>query len=1828
VSGTAVPGYNVLSELSRDERYVLLRGRRAGDGSPVLLKGPHRPHPRPSDLDDLQKEMALLGGLEVTGLPKALECVSADGRAWLVLEDPGGTPLSSLTSAGPLDVATSLHLSLQLASVLSELHRRELTHNGLHPGNLLVHPSTHAVVLLEMGRATRGSAPTQATALRTQGTLAYVSPEQTGRLNRVIDHRSDLYAAGLTIYEMLTGAPPFRSADPLELVHAHIAKTPAPPTDLRPDIPGPLSSIVMKLLEKSPDDRYQSAPGLKADLERCARDWSTLRSIASFPLGTRDVADRLLIPQRLYGRDREVAQLRKAFDRICEGAPGLVLASGYAGIGKTSLIQELYRPIVRQRGYFISGKFDQGARTVPFGALLQAFRGLVQQILTESEDRVTVWRERLESALGESAGVLTDVIPEIELIIGTRPAAPPLGPVEAQNRFRLVLQNFIGAVAGRDHPLVVFLDDLQWADAASLDLLHPLLTSPDVRHLLLIGAYRDNEVDDGHLLARALRAVESSSVRIDRIVLAPLAAPDLRRLVADTLRRDDSELDALAELVAAKTGGNPFFVIQFLRSLWREGMLRFDLDAVQWVFRIDEIARAPMTQNVIELMSRAIKGLPEESQEILTLAACIGSRFDLKQLAIISRRDADAAGERLQAAIDAGLVLRDASDDGYAFLHDHVQHAAYARLSEERRSGIHLAIGRLLLAAWDRERTEEKVFDIVGHLDIGRELIVDEAERASLAELNRLAGDKARSSTAYQAALQYFAASAELLSEAGWDANYASTFAVHLALAECEYLCGRFEAAERRFELLLSRARTIIDKAYVYELRVVQHENLSRFAEAARIGREGIRLFHASRPHDTGELDGTLDEEMAVIEALRAGRSIESLVTLPVMDDPATRVLLKLLTTTWAPAYISGDADLSSLISARIVRLSIAHGNSEDSAYGYVTHAITVGPIRGDYRSAYEWGALALAVNDRFSNQARRAKIHQQFNAHVTLWRRPLQTCIPHAREACRSGLQYGDFTYAGYGAFTESWPAFLTSRSLEGFLRDHVPTIQVLEKVRMQGLVDAHSVMLQWARALLGRTDHPLALTSPEFDETRYAATHSENPFFMTVFHVAKLQLAVLHEATDAALRSAREARRLGPWGRGTIWPVLLEFWGGLALTSSVGDGDGTLPAEDASVLASALRSLALLAENCPENYRCFDLLLRAEAKRIEGAMALALAGYEDSLQFALRTENLQAEALSHELLGRAFLRQGHGTAAGAHLREAQRCYREWGAGAKARQLAERHPTLLGVAAPEEAVVASIDMASVTKAAHALAGEIVLEELLRKLMAITIENAGAQRGLFLEVKDGELMIEAEGRYGDGPVGVLQSIPVDSGAELARSVVQFVRKTSRGLVVADAVKDDRFSSDPYVARARPRSILCLPVAHHGAIGGILYLENNLTADAFTPERLKVLEVLSAQAAIALENARLYRERTLEIERRKGAEEDLRAALQEVESFKNRLQAENVYLQEEIRKEHNFEEMVGSSPPLLGLLRAVERIAPTDSTVLIGGETGTGKELIARAIHDRSARKGRPLVKVNCGAITAGLVESELFGHVKGAFTGAIESRVGRFELAQGGTLFLDEVGELPLETQTKLLRVLQEHEFEPVGGSRTIRVDVRVIAATNRDLAEAMREGRFRSDLFYRLNVVPLMVPSLRERRSDIPQLVAFFLARFSRRFGKNVTGVSQETMQTLIRYPWPGNIRELQNVIERAVVLMSGSTLVLDRDLLPAEAFQSTVVSDPPATMETAAPAMDELQRRHILDVLAQTRGVVEGASGAAKILKMHPNTLRSRMKKLGIRRVTHDIS
>ncbi|NUM73799.1 sigma 54-interacting transcriptional regulator [candidate division KSB1 bacterium] len=1836
------PDYKILAEIHRGRKRVVYRGQRLSDQAPIIVKTLIDGFPHPADIAGLQREYDLISNLPIEGIAKALALEHYHNSPALILDDSGGESLRNLIDSKGIDLDIFFEISLQLSATLAAIHQHEIIHKDIAPKNIIINLAKRQVQLIDFSIASRLPHENQKISHPNllEGTLAYMSPEQTGRMNRSIDYRTDLYSLGVTFYEMLTGRLPFELADPLELVHAHIAKVPAPPERLNPGVPKALSDIVMKLMAKTAENRYQSAHGLHADLESCFAQWQANGKIVNFRPGQNDFSDRFHIPQKLYGREQEIAALLAAFDRISRGATEIMLVSGYSGIGKSALVNEVHKPIAKQRGYFIAGKFDQLKRNIPYSAVIHALQELVRLLLAESEQEIAAWKDKLSNALGPNGQVITGVIPEVEWIIGVQPAVPELPPAESQNRFLLVFQRFISVFTQPEHPLVIFLDDLQWADSATLKLLQALMTDPQSRYLFVIGAYRDNEVNAAHPLMLTLTEIEksdtkNSSGKLNSITLKALDFAHLNQFVADTLRREAHDSASLTDLIAQKTAGNPFFVTQFLRTLHQEKLLEFDYREGFWQFDLARIQRLGITDNVVDLMAGKIQKLPAATRHVTKLAACIGNQFDGKTLALVNEKPVQQTVGELGEAVREGLILplgnayellpEASSEAEFRFLHDRVQQAAYALIPEERKKSVHLQVGRLMLQHGSGAEREEKLFDIVNHLNLGSELMTAAEERVQLAKLNLHAGLKAKSATAYKPTLNYFNAGLNLLGHDGWPSQYDLMFALHRELAECEYLCGNFGAAERYFALLLDKAATRLERAEIHSMRIIQYENMAKYVEAVQAGREGLRLFGIVLPETKEAKQSAFEAELLSIQNRRGDRAIADLIHLPVMSDAEMKMSMKLLMTVWAPAYIAGDGDLATLVSAMMVRLSLEYGNTEASSYGYVTHAITAGSGLGDYKSGYEYGCLALAVNEKFHDLKLRAKTHHMFSCFVNFWRQPIRTCFTHSKDAYRSGLEIGDFVYATYAAIHESWHAFFSGYELPQFQKDYSPNVSFLDQIKNYSFADAQRLILHWGLALQGLTSSKTSFTDATFDEAAYLKNYTGAAFFETFYYTMKLNVHYLFENYEEARKMALKAESAIHALFGTLWMTTLCFYHALTLAALYGSAEDEKQRDDRQKLESLQAQMKLWAANCPENFQHEFLLISAEMARITDKPYEAMVNYEQAIQSAREQGIIQHEALANELCAKFWLERNNGKIARSYMAEARYGYQQWGAQAKARDLEQRYPQLFAPVSEESNApitwpasqftigrrLESLDLQTVIKASHAISSEITLARLLEKLMRIVLENAGAQKGILILEKEGKLFIEAEAAVGkEDEIIVLQSIPIETSRALSPAIVNYVRRTHESLVVAEAVADSRFLHDPYILQNQTRSLFCLPILHQNKLSGILYLENNLTTAAFTPDRIAVMQMLSAQAAIALENAGLYEEMKQEVAERKRAEEALRAALEEVEQLKNRLQAENVYLQEEIRTHQNFEEIAGASAAMQAVFRNIEKVAHTDTTVLITGETGTGKELVARAIHSSSSRKESALITVNCSALPSGLIESELFGHEKGAFTGATAKKKGRFELADGGTIFLDEIGELPLETQAKLLRVLQEQEFERVGSTQTFKVNTRVIAATNRDLEQEVKLGSFRADLFYRLNIFPIHLPMLRERRDDIPVLTHHFVSKFSRRLGKKIDRVASEALERLTRYDWPGNVRELANVLERAVILCDGG--VLQNDHLS--------ISLQPVKPETEMLTMQEAERRHILKALEESNWVVGGANGAAMRLGLNRTTLLAKMKKLGI--------
>src|SRR5580692_7701559 len=809
-------GDSSLKVLWEDGERVFCRRQSHADGdrAAVLAVLPAAEHPTAATLDRLAREYGLKDELDGAWAVRPLELVRERGRIMLVLEDTRSEPLHRLLGP-PMEVRSFLRLAITAAAALTQVHRRGLVHKDIKPANILVNRTTGAVKLTGFGIASRLPRERQAPAPPESiaGTLAYIAPEQTGRMNRSIDSRSDLYALGVTLYQMLTGSLPFTAADAMEWVHCHIARKPAPPSERRATVPGALSALVLKLLAKTAEERYQTAAGLERDLRRCLAAWEAQHRIDAFPLGQQDTPDRLLIAEKLYGRARELDALLASFDRVVRsGAPELVLVTGYSGIGKSAVVHELHKALV-PRGLFASGKFDQYKRDIPYSTLVQAFQSLVRPLLGKSEAELASWRGAFLEALHPNARLMTDLIPELKLIIGNPPPVPELEPQQTQGRFQLVFRRFMGVFARPEHPLTLFLDDLQWLDAATLDLLEDLLIRPDLQHLMLIGAYRDNEVDATHPLTRKLDAIRQAGALVQEIHLAPLACDDFRQLIADALRCDPAHVAPLAQLVQEKTAGNPFFVIQLLHTLAEEALLHLEHDTACWSSDLNRIRAKGYTDNVVDLLVGRVTGLPVKTQQALRQLACLGNVATIAMLSTVLEAPEEHVHGDLSPAVRQELVEH--LEDSYKFMHDRVQEAAYSLIPEALRAEAHLRIGRLLAARTPTEKLEEAVFDIVGHLNRGAALITQQEERDQLAELNLVAGKRAKRSTAYASALTYLTVGTTQLAEDRWERRRELIFALELERAECEFSTGQVSIADERLAMLSDRATTTAERATI-----------------------------------------------------------------------------------------------------------------------------------------------------------------------------------------------------------------------------------------------------------------------------------------------------------------------------------------------------------------------------------------------------------------------------------------------------------------------------------------------------------------------------------------------------------------------------------------------------------------------------------------------------------------------------------------------------------------------------------------------------------------------------------------------------------------------------------------------------------------------------------------------------------------------------------------------------------------------------------------------------------------------------------------------------
>ncbi|MBV8641524.1 MAG: AAA family ATPase [Verrucomicrobia bacterium] len=1482
----------VLERLGEDGELVLSRGKRDADRARLLVMAPVLEQPVPETIVRLQHAYSLAGELDAAWAARPLELVHHEGRTALLTEDPGGDPLERLLGQ-PMEPSQFLRIAIGIAVALGSLHACGIIHRNVKPGNILVDSATGRTWLTGFGIASLLPRERQLPEPPAEiaGTLAYMAPEQTGRMNRSVDSRSDLYAYGVTLYEMLTGALPFTASDPMEWVHCHIARQPIFPSERVNGLPESISAIVMKLLQKTPEERYQTAAGVEADLRSCLAALESVGRIDPLPLGTHDMSDRLLIPEKLYGREPEIEALLDSFDSVVvHGTAELVLVYGYAGIGKSSVVNELHKVLIPARSFFTTGKFDRYKHDIPYATLAQAFQMLVRQILAKSEAEVEQWRGNLRELLGRNGQLIVNLIPELEFVIGKQLPVPELAPQEAQNRFQLVFRRFLSAFARPEHPLVLFLDDLQWMDAATLELIEHLITDPEVRYLLLVGAYRDNEVSPSHPLLRTLEAIRKAGANMRNIMLGPLELGDVARLVADSVHCEQESARSLAELVHEKTGGNPFFVIQFLTALAEERLLVFDSAAAAWSWDLGRIRAKGYTDNVVDLMAGKLSRLSESAQEALGQVACLGNVAEIVTLALVQGKSEEQIHAALWEAVRAGLVLR--LDSVYTFLHDRVQEAAYALIPENERAAVHLRIGRLFMLRTAPGELAEKIFEIVNQLNRGAMLIDSLWERERIAELNLIAGKRAKSSTAYASALTYFVAGRALLPKESWEQRYALTFALELQRAGCEFLTGDFAAAEERLSMLSRRARNLVDSAAVARLQTELYTAMDQSDRAVEAGLEYLR-----RAGIDWSAHPTNDEVRLEYERIwqqLGNRAIEALIDLPRMTDPAWLATLDVLAAVEEPAHFT-DENLRCLIVARMTNLSLQRGNSDGSCIAYVHLGWYVEPRFGNYQAAFRFGKLALDLVEKHGLERFRTRVLQCFGYFINPWSRHLRTSLDLLRRSFTTGQEAGDLKYATYSFDRLITILLAAGDPLGDVQREAEMGLEFARKAKFGYLVDIVIGQLRFIRMLRGLTPSLSTFNDAEFDEARFEQHLKANPYPVFAgcwYWIRKLQAHFYAGDYGSAIAASSRAERLLQHGPRHFESVDHRFYDGLARAAQCNSEPPEEKARCRDTLAVHHKQFVEWARNCPENFESRAALMAAEIARIEGRELDAESLYEKAIQSAREHGFVQNEAVAHEVAARFYSWRGFETTAHAYLRNARYCYLRWGALGKVRQIDQSYPTLheertssasmTMIGAP----VAQLDLGTVVKASQAVSSEIVLDKLIEALMRIAVEHAGAERGVLIALRGSELQIEAEARTGRGVIEVARRHAALTLGNLPESVLQYVIRTRESVVLNDAPAANLFSEDPYLGRRRTRSILCLPIVKQAKLVGVLYLENNLTAGAFTSDRIAVLELLASQAAISLEHAQLYADLQQENIERKRAEEELRrseASLREAQS---------------------------------------------------------------------------------------------------------------------------------------------------------------------------------------------------------------------------------------------------------------------------------------------------------------------------------------------------------
>ena len=1490
----ALTDYKLKKNLYQGTRTEVYRGMRASDRRPVIVKVLRNPHPSFNELVQFRNQYVITSHLEHSHIVHPLTLERCGNGYALVMPDEGAIALPDYWQQSDRSLAEFLSIAIQLADALHYLSGQRIIHKDIKPANILIHPKTRQAKLIDFSISSL--LPKEQQQLINpnvlEGTLAYISPEQTGRMNRGIDYRTDFYGLGVTFFELLTGKLPFATSEPMELVHCHIAQEAEFPADSK--IPEVVQAIVLKLMAKNAEDRYQSALGLKHDLKKCLQEWKTTGKITPFGLGQQDRCDRFLIPEKLYGRETEVQTLLDAFERVAAGNTEMILVAGFSGTGKTAVLSEVHKPIVKKRGYFIKGKFDQFNRNIPLSAFAIAFRDLMGQLLGESDASLANWKTNILEALGENGQVIIEVIPELERIIGPQPPVAEISGSAAQKRFNLLLQKFIAVFATPEHPLTIFLDDLQWADSASLNLIKVLMDDGDTGCLLLLGAYRDNEVFPGHPLILTLSDLEPKKAVISKILLEPLALKHINQLVAETLSCSEDIAIPLADLIYQKTQGNPFFATQFLKGLHQDELINFNLGLAYWECDLVKVRDAALTDDVLEFMAGRLALLPEATQKVLKLAACIGNQFDLQILAIVCEQSEEQVAADIWFAVQEGLILpiseaykffQGGLEESvtktvrvaYRFLHDRVQQAAYSRIDPKQRQATHLQMGQILLNNLPKSELDSHIFEIVNHLNVGADLILQETEREELAQLNLMAGRKAKAATAYSVAIEYFNAGIEIVANCGgWQHRYALTLNLYVEAAETQYLHGYFEKAQQLVAVVIEGGNNLLDKIPAYETKIqiyISQNRLDIAIETALYLLEELGYPLLSLPDESWTL------------SLPA---IADLPSIPEMTDPKQLAAMRILANITHAVYV-GKPDLFGPVVLTMVSLALEYGISSLAAIAYSSYGWLMAGVGGNIDLAYQAGLLSLRLLEQLDAREFKCKVFFNFFAMTQPWKEHFQASLVGLEEGLQSGLATGDLEIASYSAMFQCFFSYFGGTPLDRVAAQQDIALEQLKTLKVEYSFYHASIWRQMAATLQGEAEEQTRLLGDYFNEIEVLplleATNNQTSLFSA--SVAKTILFYLNEDYERAVATISATAEEAEMFKGWMMVGEHNFFCSLALLAHYSDVDLARQEEFRRLIEKNQAYMQIWASSGPANFGHKYELVAAEKERVLGNRWAAADLYDRAIAGAKANKYLQEEALANEVAAKLYLNWGKEKVAAGYMQEAYYCYAHWGAKAKTDQLEAKYPQLLFPILQKQGLELNsrnslenvtqtlvsnthtkdsstglsdtLDLASLLQAAQALSRTIELDRLLADISQIILTNAGAQKAALLIPQAEQWQLRAMAALAsDGTIATnTQPQPLSAESPVPFRLIQYVKNTREPVLIDRAKTDISSILEGYLLERQPQSVLCFPLLDRGKLVAILYLEHPTVKGVFTRDRQNIVKFLCAQAAISLQNAQLY-----------------------------------------------------------------------------------------------------------------------------------------------------------------------------------------------------------------------------------------------------------------------------------------------------------------------------------------------------------------------------------